>query len=364
MKTFNLVLLLLGILSLGWSPQGYAQSEGHHSEPTTHNPETVEAKKSSENDSALQKSVASKGSQAQQKVPTCASVELAEGDVQILSQSKKELVELRRKAAVPCGSWISTNEGWVQLKHTSGPLLHLAPGTYIQILQDSSSSDQLVVFRGQVYADVSGTHQSFKLGSAAGRARVERGKVVFLTGYAEKAASQLIVLEDSALFENRFEPGKQVRVDGGEVSEVSFDLLRVIPTDPSPIAVATLKPIFFELHVDEKVQSKAFMTVAKRQARSLPEIQVAKESSKTPKRKLASIKLEKGSKNLPQNEKSPSLQRHFLEQMAPGVKDADELIYPGRKRLKPQLNVSPQLNQKESEEKKLILEELGRIQVE
>ncbi len=329
----------------------------------------------------------------------CGSLEVFEGDVQILDDTRTHLIELKRKAPLPCGCWISSNEGWVHVKHSAGPKLNLGAHSYVQLLGSRSKSEQVVIYQGQVYAEVGAGDGEFKLGSALGRVRVKQGKVVYLSGYTENSSSQLIVLEDSANFENRFEDSRMVAVKEGEMSELRFDLFRVIPQSPTPISVAALKPKLFDLRVDEKVQARAFGLATKRQERTLAEPLVEAPSQGVGGRKIASIPGEgSGSEvgNPAENSKSkkiqaqvmdlakcqgklkgkgqldpagsgeecsePHVQKHLFEKMAPGIAEPEGLLFPGRGLSSGDFRPAPQLSAKELEEKQKLMKDIARIQ--
>ena len=294
----------------------------------------------------------------------CGSLEVFEGDVQILDETRTHLIELKRKAPLPCGCWISSNEGWVHLKHVAGPSLNLGAGSYVQLLGEKSKTEQVVVYQGQVYADVNGVESVFKLGSALGRVKTQRGKMVYLAGYADHSSSQLIVLEDSAIFENRFEDSRNVKVSEGEMSELRFDLSRVIPQNPTPIAVATLKPKLFDLRIDEKIQSKAFNLAMKRQERTLAELgsEGHPKAEKKPERKIASVVSKSGDgDDISPGEKS-RLHQLWVQKMVPGVRNAENFLFPGKIKENGDFRPAPQFNAIEKTEKKKLMQELLRVQ--
>ncbi len=280
----------------------------------------------------------------------CGSLEVFEGDVQILDQTRTHFIELKRRAPLPCGSWISSNQGWARLKHNAGPYMNLGAGSYIQLLSERSKSEQVVIYRGQIYVEVNEGDGVFQLGSALGRVKIQRGKVIYISGYGEKASSQLIVLEDSATFENRFEDSKKLRVNEGEMSELAFDLFRIIPQDPLPVSVATLKPKFFDLRVEGKVQSVAFNAAHRKQEKIVAELN-SDVHSKVPKRSLASVKGKSADDESVSPAEKARLHQHWVEQMAPGVQGAEGFLF-------------PRFNVKERAEKKKLMEELLRVQAE
>ncbi len=351
-----IVFLLMSVVFFGARPnQAWAQNtknSDHHTEEKS-NEKTENDGSQSKKTTTVEKNI-------------CGALEVFEGDVQILNPTKTHLIELRHKAPVPCGSWISSNEGWVHLKHSAGPTVNLGPGTYAQLLPSSHSKEQVILFQGQVYLDVNSGDGEFKVGSAMGRARIDRGKVIYLTGYSEKTSAQLVVLADVATFENRFEETKKVRVSEGEMSELSFDLLRVMPKEPTPISVAALKPKFFDLRVDEKVQAKAISLATHRKERvALVHNDGANQESdddvETPKKgKAQNRSLASSESKSPKSESAimhdqALLEKKLEEKLAPGVSEPETLIYPGRK---------PKLTLKERAERKKLLEQIKQFQAE
>lgn len=196
----------------------------------------------------------------------CAVVKNHEGVVRILDSTRTQLIGTEPQTGVPCGSWVSIEDGWIELKHQNGPTLHLGPHSFAQLT--APHGDQVVLFRGQIYAKVADGNPEFRMVSQVGRARVKKGKVILVADHVENE-TQLIVLENTASLENRFQTSRKVAVRSGEASSLHFKLMRVIPSSPAAVSVASLKPKLVELQVPDKVQDQAIEFAMNRHEKSI-----------------------------------------------------------------------------------------------
>ncbi|MEO5969051.1 MAG: hypothetical protein ABIQ95_03920 [Bdellovibrionia bacterium] len=183
------------------------------------------------------------------------------GKVEILDSTRSHILESKPNILFPCGSWISVRSGWGQIKFRDGQKVRLGADTLVQI---QSEKDQLILFRGVTYVETSAGNGEFRLSTSIGRARINRGKIVFLYS-PESDITQLISLENSATLENRFESERRVEVQPGESSELNFKQLRVIPLLPSSVASASLKKILDQLGVPDSDKVQAIRIATNRQ---------------------------------------------------------------------------------------------------
>jgi hypothetical protein len=292
----------------------------------------------------------------------CGSLELVEGDVQIFDEDRTRLIEIRRKAPLPCGCWIASNQGRIILSHSDGARLNLGSGSYLQLFSRKSNQEQVVIYRGQIYAEVAGNENDFKLGSSLGRVKIQHAKVIYLTGYAKNPSSQLIVLENSAFFENRFEDSKSVRVSEGEVSELKLSLSRVMPQDPTAVAVEALKSKLNQLMIDEKIQSKALNVAMRRGERTLAQAQKKAKEANSSRRELASVASKSNVYGVVSLGDQIQLHKIWVQKMAPGVPGAEGYLFPGTGLADGNVPSVPRLSASEQFEKRKLMGELLKIQ--
>jgi hypothetical protein len=200
----------------------------------------------------------------------CAIIAEVGGQVDVLDASRSRLLDSSEKAAVACGSWISVGRGSVELKHRDGFRIHAGAGTFMQLPEPNTdghfSGDQVILYRGQVFAQAGGGSGQLRVATANARARVERGSAIVVFSQ-EDEETQLIALDRSSTLENRFETARRVTAKAGEATALNFKQLRVVPGTPRAVAIAALRPKFDDLHVPERDRKGAFRTAHDRQER-------------------------------------------------------------------------------------------------
>ena len=315
-------------------------------------------------------------------VPTCGMIADLLGDVQVLDQNRSKLLKLGKNDLIPCGSWISSHSGWVSLKHKSGAKIHMGQETYLQVregVESEEGNDHLSLLRGEIFADVGGGNPEVRIASSSGRVRAQSAKVIFLVGYMEDR-TQLMVLESSATLENRFEPQKSIKVSAGENSELILKNDRVIPQIPTAVALSSLEPKFLTLRIPQSVQTAASQEVMSRQKRKMA-IQLVdlssehkqKESEKKGEgRALASARSMNSYLRNPPSSHDSLLKDHFIKAVVGGDQSGRQILFPHQYQGRTQ-SVGIQVEEKkyriqgthaEREEKKRLIEELGRIKLE
>jgi hypothetical protein len=316
----------------------------------------------------------------------CGILENFFGDVQILDSTRTHLVDASHRAAISCGSWISVNQGWAQVRHQNGPHIHLGSQTFVQFTPRKPGSqtelpqeeDHLILYRGQIFVQAGGGEEEFRIISASGRTRVRRGKLILLFNYRENE-TQLTALENSASLENRFEPSRKVRVQAGEATELNFKLQRVIPTLPQAVAIASLKPKLANLRVGESEQFDAIRATLRRQSRKFASSLLEESSADAPhgvhkplmiNRKLASEGRKTSYLRHPTDKTDPKLKGHFLQKMVGGEKEGEQVVFPGKHHPahKDLDDPAEQFNKKRQAqdviEKKRLIEKLSQISAE
>jgi hypothetical protein len=200
----------------------------------------------------------------------CGVLEAFTGAVQLLDSTRTQVSYAKTRAPLPCGSWVSVEKGWAQIRHQNGPTLHLGKKTFIQLTDFRNDpefkGDHVVLYQGELYAEASGGEEEFRLVSSLGRARFKQGQMIYIFN-RELEETQLIALSHEATLENRFELKRKVRVRGGEATSLNFKLLRVVPSLPRAISIASIRPKFIDLEIPESDQIDILRRITKRQGR-------------------------------------------------------------------------------------------------
>lgn len=322
----------------------------------------------------------------------CGMLENFMGEVQILDHNRTQLIDATLNAPIPCGSWVSVNRGWAQIRHLNGPHISLSDQTFVQLpdfRKDTEfKGDHVIIYRGQVYAQAGNGAEEFRLVSSTGRARVRRGKMIMIvsSSTASKNETQLIALQNFATLENRFENSRKVKVRAGEATNLNFKLLRVIPTLPTAISVASIRPKLVDLRISQTDQLEAIRSILNRQGRKFPTIASDDKEESLPldernqveekviQRKLAST----GKKsiytrhlNSPEDAK---LRAYWIKKMVGGEDAGERVLYPDKYYGKtqrvhvevedPGVKFDQKLQKQQDAEKKRLIEELSQIRVE
>jgi hypothetical protein len=236
-------------------------------ERTSSSSHSTEKMKSPES-SAKAKAESKKVTKGEAEKPVCGVLESFSGDVQVLDPQRSRLYSLSLNTALPCGSWIATNQGgWAHVKHEMGPTILMGPDTLVQLLE-TPQEDHLTLYKGEVYAEVGGGMGEFRIISPTGRVRLDRARVI-VAFTQDEDKTQLISIEDTATLENRFEPSRKIAIRAGEITELDFKLMRVMPLLPKPVSSASLHPMLVELRVSEREQTLAENAVNRARNRRL-----------------------------------------------------------------------------------------------
>ena len=302
----------------------------------------------------------------------CGVIEDYLGDVQILDHARANLLEVKIHGGVACGSSITVGKGWARIRHQNGTRFNLSSETFIQFPDWREEAffkdDNLILYKGQVFVESDVETEEFKIVSATGRARLGRGKAIFIFR-PEDEISQLIALKNFGTLENRFEQDKKVRVDAGEFTELNFKVLRVIPSLPAPISVATLRPKLADLQIPEKEAWNEIQTVMRKQKKVTQKVQSKAKSQCKP-----SVSREKDGKfhyfRNGVRQMDPSLKGHWIEKAVGDQSVGESVLYPDKFYGKPRhvdvkvenIEEIEKLNEHDAFEKKKLLEDLSRIQ--
>jgi hypothetical protein len=203
------------------------------------------------------------------KLGVCGYLEDFAGAVHVLEPERNRLLDADVRTPVPCGSWLSTEEGWVRLRHRDGYRLILGAQGFAEIVDpdleqvSEKHGEAVVLYRGQLRVVASGDLQprEVRVVTPHARARVKDGQAIVV--YAQPAQqTQLIALEESAVLENRFEPEQRARVRPGEASSLNFGASRVTPEPARPVALASLRQKLADLQVEDDAERSRLLASA------------------------------------------------------------------------------------------------------
>jgi hypothetical protein len=218
------------------------------------------------------------------EVAPCAVVENFQGDLEILDPTRTHIINVGKNVGIPCGGWVSSEMGWALIRHRDGHDLRVGPNTFIEIPENNANSpDQVVLYHGEVYGSTEGGGGDLRVTTANARVRVPKGAV--LVNYdAENQDTQLVALDHPATLENRFEPDQKIKIQAGESTSLNFKQLRVVPTFPKAVSIASLKEKLVLFRLNEKDAADAYQVAEVRAERRLaatltPEQEMAKQDA-------------------------------------------------------------------------------------
>ncbi len=200
--------------------------------------------------------------------PLCGKVAAFHGEVQILDASRTRLTEVLRGASVGCGSFISVpKEGWVRIQHRDGVTLTLSSRSFAELgAPNSEKRDGLTLLRGELYLRAG--NGSAELQVLTGNARVKLGQGSALLSFDdEKEETQVLSFQRPLVIENRYQSGTAVKVGPGETSSLDFKILRITPSAPSAVSLASVKKRLAPFHLSDREVEMALNEVRARQDR-------------------------------------------------------------------------------------------------
>ena len=196
----------------------------------------------------------------------CGIVEKSAGEAFVMDSSRSHVDEAKEGRLIACGSWVSTTDGWVEVRHRNGHLIRVSRTSFVQFQIEDSDFN---VFRGVVHVQAFGDSKPAIALSPNGRAKLKMGSGLFIYS-PERQSTQWVVLDQVGSLENRFEPGTEITVREGESSTLDLSRPRVVPQEPRAITVASLKPILKDLALSDKKASRAVRVALERQRRVFP----------------------------------------------------------------------------------------------
>lgn len=327
----------------------------------------------------------------------CAILENFGGDVEVLDPSRTRVVGLTKSSSIPCGGWVSSGNGWAIIRHRDGHDLRIGPNTFLEIPEshpgatDAAFSDQVVLYRGEMFGSTEGGGGELRVITANGRARIKQGTML-INFSPDSQDTQLVALDHPATLENRFEPSKKVEAKAGEATDLNFKEMRVIPTYPKAVSIAALRGKLGSFKITEKEQTGFYETAQARADRRLAADLVPAESDETPAthedekvvsdRRIASEDgaprpaVLKRNYNYDRNpidpEQSQRLKAQWAKKMTAGEDIGERILFPDRFYGKPQKvkvmitdpaeQMNAQSKQSDDAEKKRLIKELSQIE--
>ena len=299
----------------------------------------------------------------------CGVLDSFAGDVEVLDSTRERLVSLSLRTPLACGNWIATNPGgWAQIKHESGAIVLLGPDTLVQILPLTADSsklpDHFTLYKGELYLEVGGGQGELRIISPTGRVRTDRGRAI-MTYFQAEDKTQLVALENSARLANRFEAERSVLVQAGEMTELDFKLLRVMPLLPKPVSMPSLRSILAELRISEREQTLAEAAAKRASDRRIAGLPIEGDHLKrSPETYMRHIPAED----------DVLLKSRWMRKIAGGTDESEKILYP-EKYAVPTQKVQVEVRDVEAKfkkrsehsderEKRRIMEELSRIKAD
>jgi hypothetical protein len=327
----------------------------------------------------------------------CALLENFGGDVEVLDPSRTRVVSLTKTSGIPCGGWVSSGNGWAIIHHRDGHDLRIGPNTFLEVPEfhpDASNadggSDQVVLYRGEMFGSTEGGAGELRVITANARVRVKHGTAL-INFSPDEQDTQLVALDGPSSLENRFEPSKKVEAKAGEATNLNFKQLRVVPAFPKAISIASLRGKLGQFRINEQAQSKIYETAQaradRRLAADLSDVEKAQgaddkgvvheDEKVVSDRTIASEGTVRGrkrysySRNAMGMEETNKMKAQWTKKMTAGEDIGEKILYPDKFYGKPQKvkvlisdpaeQMNAQKAKTEDVEKKRLIEELSQI---
>ena len=154
------------------------------------------------------------------------------GSVSILDAERKDFRATVVGGDIFCGDWVSTEKGKAIIEFPRKGRVIVGSHTFFQILDPAAGSnidhDHFVLYRGDIYYEGLKKGETTKLITPNTRVTLSNGKGV-VSFLEETHATQVISVEGSLQFENRFLKHTPFRVDRGFISTMAQGHERVLP---------------------------------------------------------------------------------------------------------------------------------------
>lgn len=304
----------------------------------------------------------------------CSVLDNFEGSIEILESARTQLMEVKKKAGIPCDGWIVVDSGWAHVTHRNGYRVAISAPSFIQVNESNIQSDDLKtssafsLVRGQVFGQAPGGTGQLKILTVNGVVRVTDG-AFFVLYQPEAEETQVVALDNKSTLENKFAPSKKMECRPGEASSLNFKLLRVVPSAPRAISAASLKEKLEPLNLPEKEKATYIKVAVQRAERKFA-------SAEAPQKKDTPSSGKKGdyTRHPMIHDESLEIRSQFMKKMTSGEEEmGGKILFPKQTR-KGNRGGSLELEQKKSDrlprdqnfseenEKKRIIDELNHVQ--
>lgn len=303
------------------------------------------------------------------KESPCAVLQRFGGDVQVLDPTRTQILEIADHAGIPCGSWITVTKGFAEFSHRQGFNLHLGENTFVEIFdhnaKEKTGDDHVILYKGSVYAKVHAGQQELRIMTTNARIKTQLGTAFVV--YNEKSQeTQATALENSIIFENRFNVAHPIRLGPGEASYLNLNHLRLMPSTPRSVSVADLKGHLDVLSLSKEEMKTALRSVYHRGERQLASDLREKKIKKDPKRSPASYARH------PSGADDRKAHNAWTERLVGDRGFSERLLYPKQFHGKPrparvkveEVSIGNRGPASEDAEKRRLIEELSKIQVD
>lgn len=297
----------------------------------------------------------------------CGTLEGMSGEVQMMDSARTRVMNVGPQSGIPCGGWVtvgSAPDSWAVIRHREGQTLHLGAGSFLQVpdndLDGKGTGDHFILFRGEVFAQNRGSGRELRLVTANARARISHGTLLLVYNAAEEE-TQMVSLEGAASLENKFQPTRRISAKEGEATSLNFKLLRIVPSTPRAVGLASLRAKLQAFPIDDHVHSEAIRTAYVRQERKFATVLSADGTTGV---SGAHAKAKPGIAPQPRKKADRVAETHALQHWNEkhGTTRAPASAGQGRGPGHGHLEVQDGKHGEDSQEKKRLMEELSRIQ--
>lgn len=258
----------------------------------------------------------------QGQVP-CGILTRLEGDVQILDPSRTNFIHTVEGSAIPCGGWVNVRQGVAEIEHRQGYRFHLAQNTFVEVYdninnKELSGKDHLVIYKGQALVEIPPKSTEIRILTANSVITSKQGSLLAIYS-PESDETQSVALKGKLRIANRFDTSKSIAVAEGESSSVNFRTLRVLPTEPSALSVASVRGILNEMLVGSEDEDRYLGAVKSRLDRTF-----ASDIS----RKIASNKKKSDYNRHPASGSDDRAHQAWVKRLVGGADQGEKILYP------------------------------------
>jgi hypothetical protein len=302
----------------------------------------------------------------------CGTISGLSGSVSILDSERKDYRPTVVGGPIFCGDWISTDEGKVVLDFPRLGKFTVGSQTFFQVLDPEAGinveHDHFVLYRGDVYFEGGKKTNTVHLITPNTRVTLGSQSKGVVSFYEESHTSQVISIDGSLNFENRFLKHSPWKVERGYLSSMTQGQERILPGRQTTAESKSLDRKLTELDVGSETRKKIVSYVSDLAKKKMV-VKLGEKIKGGPVNVPSEPREERG------NGRSPASERHgAFESGAPtkgnartiasvheSAIDAEESDAPKVKPKRREKTPEQEENEVKAKEKKRILENLSRI---